>query len=180
MQPQGTVYSSGKVCSLLDIPNTCVAPVPDVSSLKPGEVLLWYPGSTLTQLRSSPLGKELMLQRRYWYTRKNYAAELGYYAVQLRVNNSTMNNWREQQAILARLGQAYHPAPAAVAALALLVHLKETGSDLLQIKYCRCLEEAACPGCRVELSVNKGRVYVHHARDGYRYDYLWLAAARKF
>ncbi len=69
-------------------------------------------------------------------------------------------------------------APAVVAATALVLHLKETGNDLLMDGWCRCVEEPF-RGFRTQLTVTKGRVSITDCWNNHYYDDLWLAVARK-
>ncbi len=169
-------YDAAKVCDLLQVPNTCTTPMPEVA-LKSGQALLWYPGISLTDLRNSPVGKERMWQTNVWYDGKGFTAPPGYYAVDLRVPDSTNKNWSEQ---LISRPDGMAVAPIAVAATALLLHLKETGNDPLQNHWCRCAEEGAAQGYRTTLAVVGGRVGVGDNWDDYRFHYLWLAASWKF
>lgn len=179
MSSQVTAYSAEQVCSLLGIPNTCTVPMPDTSSLKPGEVLLWYPGWTLTQLRNSCLGKLRMEQEQDWYDHKSFSGEPGYYAVQLRVPSSTRKNWQEQLSLLSTSGESYQPAPVAIAATALLLHLQVADSDLLRKDWCRCVDESPHKNCRFALTVVRSRLAVFNYWNGNCIDDLWLAASRK-
>ncbi len=167
-------YDAELVSKLLNVPNTCLEPLPNVK-LADGEVLLWYPPNfTLTDLRNSPLGKMLLVQDKNWYDGKGFTAPSGYYAVQLRVSDSNNKTWHEQQSLL----EGIRPAPVAVASLALALHLHQTGNDPLQDEWCRCNEPL--PGeVRVELDVDEGRVVVDYASDDFSYDFVWLAGCRK-
>ena len=86
---------------------------------------------------------------------------------------------------MATIDTTWQPAPVCVAATALLVHLRQTGNDLLKNDWCRC-EEALSDGYRAGLAVLDGRVLVRNGLDiarnclaaGHRGDLL-LSAARK-
>jgi hypothetical protein len=172
----GVVYDACAVSRILGIACEYRDPVPKAAD---GEIVIYYGGWDLPTLRKSPAGKNRMWQDQNWYDDKGWKAEPGYYRINLRIPDSNRRNWPEQVSHLKTVDAALQPAPVTVAATALLVHLTETGNDLLKTDYCRCVE--SLPGDdRAALYVNVGRVYVFCFWDDHRHDHLWLAASRKF
>lgn len=172
----GLVYDAAAISRILGIPCECSNPVPEAAD---GEIVIYYGGWDLPTLRKSPAGKKRMWQDQNWYDDKGWKAEPGYYRINLRIPNSNRRNWPEQVSHLKTVDEALQPAPITVAATALLVHLTETGNDLLKTDYCRCAETLPDDD-RAGLGVHRGRVRVFSLWDGFRDDVLWLAASRKF
>ena len=143
-----------------------------------GEVVIRVGNWSLQDLRDCTVGKELMHQQN-WYDKCDcMAAKLtpGVHRVRLPVPDSNRKNFTGQKE---NLLPGEKVAPVALGAATLLVHLKETGNDLLKNDWCRCRE--AFPGARrVALNVREGRVRVYDRYwDDHRSDSLWLSAARK-
>ena len=143
----------------------------------PGEVVIRVGNWSLQDLRDSAVGKELMHQQD-WYDKYDcMAAKLtpGVYRVRLPVPDSNRKNFSEQKSLLL---SGEEVAPVALGAVSLLVHLKETGNDLLENDWCRCAE-ALPDELHAGLNVYEGRVCVNFGWDDGRLDRLWLSAARK-
>lgn len=173
----GIVYDAVAMSRILGITCECKDPVPEAAD---GEVVIYYGGWDLPTLRKSAAGQKRMWQDQNWYDDKGWKVEPGYYRVLLRVPDSNRRNWNEQVNHLKTVDEAWQPAPVTVAATALLVHLTETGNDLLRNDWCRCAEPLPCDD-HAALTVDHGRVLVYDRRwDGRRDDgHLWLSAARK-
>ena len=143
----------------------------------PGEIIIRVGDWSLQDLRDCKVGKELMHQQD-WYDKYDCASAkltAGIYRVRLPVPDSNRKNFTEQKDLLLPDEEV---APVALCASTLLVHLKETGNDLLKNDWCRC-EEALPGGGRVALDVSDGRVGVRSDWVGGRDGVLWLSAARK-
>ena len=168
------VYDPRTVSHILGIPCECSDPVPQQA--KDGEIVVYYGGWDLQQQRASTAGKQRMWQDQDWYEKYGWKADPGYYRLLLPVPHSNGQFWSEQLRQLAALGSAWQPAPVCVAATALLVHLTETGNDLLTSDWCRCAEPLP-DEYRVVLAVIRGRVSVGYGWDDRRYDSLWLSSA---
>lgn len=182
----GIVYDSQAVSRVLGLPCECNDAPPQADD---GEVII-YSKWGLPPLRASTAGKKRMAQNQSWYDDMGLKANPGYYRVLLRVPYTRDNGWKGwglQMEELKRIGNEWQPAPIAVATTALLVHLTETGIDLLQNDWCRCAEPSGQKE-RLALTVFKGRVEVcklpDYACNGPLSDnglgpYWWLAAAQK-
>lgn len=171
----GLVYDVAAMARILGLPCECSDPVPQAAD---GEIVVYYGGWDLKTLRLSPAGKKRMWQDQDWYEKYGWKAEPGYYRLFLPVPNSNRKNWSDQLRHLASIDTAWQPAPVCVANTALLVHLTETGNDLLRSDWCRCAE--ALPGDNYAvLTVYDGRVDVDDYWDDDPYDYGWSSAARK-
>ena len=169
---KGLVYDANAVSRILGLPCESSDPVPDVAD---GEIVIYYGGWDLKQLRLSKAGQQRMLDHP-WYEEKGWKAEPGYYRLNLRVANSNRKTWNEQVAHLRTIDETLQPASVTVAASALLVHLTETGKDLLQNDWCRC--SGPLPdGNRAVLAVRVGRVLVYNYWGDRRDDYFWLASS---
>jgi hypothetical protein len=169
------VYDAAAVSRILGIPCECSDPVPEAAD---GLIVIYYGGWDLKTLRDCVAGKKFMWQNQQWYDDKEWNAESGYYQVNLRVTDSNRKSCDEQVAHLRTIDEAFQPAPVTVAVTALLVHLMETGNDLLQKDWCRCSEPLPSDS-RANLTVDHRRVRVDRYWGGFRYDNLWLAASRK-
>ena len=170
--PSFTYYDA---VAILGFGEASTEPLPEPA---PGEIIIRVGDWSLQDLRDSKIGKELMHQQD-WYDKYDCASAkltAGIYRVRLPVPDSNRKNLTEQKGLLLSDEEV---APVALGASALLVHLKETGNDLLKNNWCRC-EEALPDDYHVGLNVNDGRVYVDYDWDDYRCDRLWLSAARKF
>ena len=170
----GIVYDATAVSRILGLPAECNVPTPKPED---SEVVIYYGGWSLKELRESKAGQKRMMQDQDWYEQHEWKAESGYYRL-LPVPNSNRKNWSEQTKHLSGIDPEWKPAPVCVAATALLVHLKETGDDLLKNDWCRC-EEPLPDDDRVALDVRDGRVRVISDWAGSRDDGLWLSTARK-
>ena len=143
----------------------------------PGEIIIRVGDWSLQDLRDCEVGKELMHQQD-WYDKYDCASTkltAGIYRVRLPVPDSNHKNFAEQKELLL---SGEEVAPVALGASTLLVHLKETGNDLLKNDWCRC-EEALPDDNRVVLYIYESRVLVYDYWDDNHDDYLWLSAARK-
>lgn len=160
--------------AILGFGEASTEPLPEPA---PGEVVIRVGDWSLQDLRDSEVGKTLMHQQD-WYDTYDWASvklTSGVYRVRLPVPDSNRKNFSEQRGLLL---SGEEVAPAALGAATLLVHLKETGNDLLENDWCRCAE--ALPVVRhAGLYVDGGRVLVNGNWDGNRIDNLWLSAARK-
>ncbi len=174
-QATGIVYDAAAMSRILGITCKCSDPVPEAVD---GEVVIYYGGWDLPTLRKSAAGQKRMVQDKNWYDDKGWKAEPGYYRVLLRVPDSNRRNWNEQVNHLKTIDEAWQPTPVTIAATALLVHLAETGNDLLRNDWCRCAEPLP-DRLRVGLTVSYNRVRVCHFWDNYSLDDLWLSAARR-
>lgn len=134
---------------------------------KPGEIVIRVGDWSLLELRDSDIGKKLMLQQ-HWYDKCDCSsAKLtpGVYSVRLK-------NFTEQDPLLTEV------ASVALGATALLVHLKETGNDLLSNHFCHCVEVLP-QNDNMSLGIYEGRVHIQCHWVGRRLGNLWLAASRK-
>jgi len=171
----GICYDAPAESRILGLPCDCRDHAPDPAD---GEIVIYYGGWDLRTLRSSAGGKQRMWQDQDWYEKYGWQAEPGYYRLLLPVPRCNRKTWSEQLRHLQSIDPAWQPAPVCVAATALLVHLTETGNDLLRHDWCRCAE-ALPSGSRTALTVSEGRVGVYSGWGGYRYAYVWSSAARK-
>jgi len=170
------VYDAAAVSRILGIPVECSDPAPEAEG---GEIVVYYGGWDWKTLCTSPAGKKRMWQD--WHEMSGWKAEPGYYRLLLPVPKSNRKTWSEQLRSLVKISATWQAAPICVAATALLVHLMETGNDLLKNDWCRCATEQL-PGIhRAVLDVVDGRVRVsvNGHLDRICNDYLWLAASRK-
>lgn len=168
------VYDATAVNRILSLPVKCGDPVPEALD---GEVVIFHGGWDLKTLRVSAAGKKRMWQNQDHYEKYGWKAEPGYYRLLLPVPNSNRKSWSDQLRHLASIADAWLAAPICVAATALLVHLTETGNDLLRNDWCRCTEPLP-DGLHAALTVLGGRVFVGDDWDGHPGDLLWLSAAR--
>lgn len=175
LKTNGIVYSAVQVSRILGLPVECNEPVPQAAD---GEIVVYYGGWDLKQLCTSTAGKKRMWQDRDWYEKYGWKAEPGYYRLLLPVPNSNLKVWTDQLSHLATISAAWQPSPVCIAATALLVHLTETGNDLLKNDWCRCAE-ALPDGVHAGLAVGGGRVGVSYSWDDYPFGRVWLSAARK-
>ena len=171
----GLVYDAASVSRILGLSCECSDPIP---AFNDDEIVIYYGGWSLAQLRASHVEQPCMWQQQNWYDDYKWRAEPGYYRVLLRVPDSDCRDWNEQVGHLKMIDEAWQPAPVVVAVTALLVHLRQTGNDLLGGGWCRCAE--SLPGCHVALAVSNGLVLVNDERwDDRRCDGIWLSAARR-
>lgn len=159
---------------ILGLPCKCDDSVPEAGD---DEVVIYYGDWDLPTLRKSAAGQRHMQHDQNWYDEKGWKAEPGYYRLNLRVPNSKRKNWNAQVAHLRTIDEVLQPAAITVAASALLVHLTETGNDLLKNKCCRCREPLP-DDHRAILTVNDGRVHVGSIWGGLPDAYIWLASSR--
>jgi hypothetical protein len=173
----GLVYDVATVSRILGLLCECNDPVPNAS---PGEVAIYYGGWTLQELRVSVAGKQRMLQEKSWYDDEEWKAEPGYYRLLLPVPHSNGQNRREQLVQLhSRNGSAWQAASVCIVATALLVHLQDTGEDLLQRGWCRCAEPSKGDS-RVAVSLERDCcLSIGSVWDDFRDYWLWLAATQK-
>jgi len=160
--------------ALLGFGEASKEPLPEPA---PGEVVIRVGNWSLQNLRDCAVGKELMHQQD-WYDEYDCAAAKltpGVYRVRLPVPDSNRQNFTKQKDLLLPSEEV---APVALGATTLLVHLKETGNDLLDSDWCRCAE-ALPDAYHAVLGVYGGRVSVDRCWDDHRDDRLWLSAARK-
>ena len=176
MKTAGITYDAATVSRILGIPVECGYPVPQA---RDGEIVVYYGGWDMKQLRTSAAGQKRMWQDQNWYEKYGWKVEPGYYRLLLPVPDSNRKTWNYQISYLAGIiGTAWKPAPICVAAASLLVHLTETGNDLLKNDWCRCAE-ARPDDSRAALAVRGGRVRVLDGWDDRPSDRVWLSAARK-
>lgn len=172
----GIVYDPADVSCLLQLPFVVRGPVPDANH---GEIVIYYGGWSLKELRECRAGQHRMRQDETWYDNKVWKADPGYYRLLLPVPSSNRKNWHEQLAHLRTIDDAWQPAAVAIAATALLVHLTATGNDLIRNDWCRCAE-LILDGDQAVLTVSDGRLWVDDSYGNvHRYGGLWLAAAQK-
>lgn len=171
----GIVYDAAAVSRILGIHLECSDPVPQAAD---GEIVVYYGGWDLKQLRTCTAGKKRMWQDQVWYEKYGWKAKPGYYRLLLPVPSSNRKSWSEQLRQLTTVSAAWQPAPACVTAAALLVHLTETDLDLLKDDWCRCAE-ALPDDDHVGLVVLDGRVRICSIWNGCRARDLWLSAARR-
>lgn len=169
------VYDADAVNSILGLPIESSDPIPQSED---NEIVVYYGGWDLKTLRVSTAGKKRMWQDQNWYEKYGWKAEPGYYRLLLPVPNSKRNNWSDQLQHLATIDMDWQAAPICVAATALLVHLTESGNDLLKNDWCRCAEALPCDG-HAGLAVYEGRVHVNDLWDAYPLGKVCLSAARK-
>lgn len=151
-------------------------PLPDPA---PGEVVIRVGAWSLKDLRTNEMVvRSNLMWDDTWYDKYDWSGTKlipGVYRVRLPIPDSNSKNFAEQQKLLI---SGEEVAPVALAATALLCHLKQAGKDLLDDDWTRCAE--ALPGeRRVALTVYEGRVVVGSDWDDLRYDVLWLAGCRK-
>ncbi len=151
-------------------------PLPEAAS---GEIVIRVGAWSLRDLRSNEVivRKNLMWDQDWYNQYPCTPVKLtpGIYRLRLPVPGSNRKNFTEQQTLL-QSGEA--AASVALAATALLVHLMETGNDLLRNDWCRCVE-ALPDDDRVALRVCEGRVGVRRSWDDDRNGRLWLAASSR-
>jgi len=168
------VYDAVTVSRILGLPCECNDPVPPA---RDGEIVVYYGGWSLTQLRRCSGSTERTLKQA-WYKTYEWPALSGYYRLLLPVPRSNFRHWDAQLHHLATIDAAWTPAPVRVAATALIVHFIDTGEDLLRGGRCRCAE--ALPGnWHPEIGVYAGHVCVRRRWDFFPGKRLWLAAAKK-
>ncbi len=153
----GIVYDAAAVSRILGLPCEISDPVPQA---KDGEIVVYYGGWNLKQLRNSVAGKELMLQVPESGERDKWKADPGYYRLLLPVPDSNMKTWNEQLRHLATIDAAWRAAPVCVAVTALLVHSTVTGNDLLKNDNWYLCAEMPTSGCHTVLAFFNGRVGV--------------------
>jgi hypothetical protein len=166
----GVEYSDQGVGELLGIPVASNEPVPDA---RDGEIVVYYGGWNLLQLRNSPAGQKSMRLRVDLYGAK---PEPGYYRLLLPVPNTNDMTWHQQLSYLASINPAWQPASVVIAITAVLTHLTATGNDLLNGDFCRCAERT--DNHRATLAIH-GRVGIIGSLDDGHSECLWLAAAQK-
>jgi hypothetical protein len=174
---KGIVYDAASTSRILGLPVECNDPAPLATE---GEIVIYYGGWSLNELRDSPAGKSRMWQEdKQAFDAKNWTAEPSYYRISLHGIDSNQKGWRSAaQAMrpLPKITQGWCHPPVVVAATALLVHLMRTGNDLLDGDWLRCFE-AFPGGGHVGLYVGGGRVRVGGGWDDFRYNHLWMVAA---
>ena len=202
LQGTGIVYDVAATSRILGIPAECGDSVPHAAD---GEIVVYYGGWDLSQLRISAAGMKRMWQNQDWYEKYGWRAEPGYYRVlptvpgsnqydwyeqygyvlrvqpgyYLPVPNSKPQSWSEQLRRLANIDSSWQATPICIAATAFLVHLTETGNNPLKNGWCCCAESLPDDNL-AGLSICEGRVYINsHVWTGRRFDNLWLSAARK-
>jgi hypothetical protein len=172
---RGLVYDAKAMSRILGLPCKCTDPAPEAAE---GEVVIYYGGWTLQQLRLCKAGLKRMWQDQDWYDQYGWKADPGYYHILLPVPGSNRKTNSKQVQHLAGMGLLWQPAPTPIAGSALLAHLTKTGKDLLHNDWCRCLEVLPLDFLAA-LTVYDGRVDVINYWDDDPYDSVWLSAARK-
>lgn len=171
----GIVYDAAAVSRILGIPATCSDPVPKAHD---GEIIVYYGGWSLKQLRTCTAGKKHMWQDQVWYEKYGWKAQAGYYRLLLHVPGSNRKNWNEQLRLLTASPTAWQPAPVCVATTALLVHMMETEDNLLKDDWCRCAEKLPDDD-HVGLVILDDRIRVCSIWNGCSARDIWLSAARR-
>lgn len=172
----GLVYDAAAMSRILGFPAECSDPVPEAAE---DEIVIYYGGWDLKTLRNSPAGQARMCQNDR-YDGRQRSTDPAYYNVLLPVPASNGEEWSGQVILLRTAHEGWQPAPVCVAATALLVHLTETGNNVLKDASYRCAETVLGNG-RVILAVRDGRVDLYDDADwpDRCFDDLWLAASRK-
>ena len=151
-------------------------PLPDPA---PGEVVIRVGAWSLQDLRTcETVVRHNLMWDQDWYNEYPFSREKltpGVYRVRLPIPDSNRKNFAEQKKLLL---SGEDVAPVALAAVALLCHLKQAGQDLLNNDWARCAD-ALPDEFRVGLCVYEGRVYVNCCWDDGRRDDVWLAGCRK-
>lgn len=169
------VYDVAAMSRILGIPCKCSDPVPQATD---DELIVYYGGWDLKTLRLSPGGKKRMQQGKDWYEKHEWKAEPGYYRILLPVPRSDHRTRTDQHKQLAYIDSDWKPTPVCIAATGLLVHLVETGNDLLGNDRCRCAESLPYDHS-VVLHARNGRVDVVSDWGVFKADGdLWFSAAQ--
>lgn len=140
----------------------------------PGEISLRYGGWSLTELRRKHPD---LLCDQDWYDRYPWASERlpsGFYVLRLPVPESNGKTFEEQQTLLL---PGEEPAAVVLAATALLALRVSSFGDPLRGDFTRCKEETD-DGNRVGLYWCDRRLYVRSDWGDFRFDGVWLSAAR--
>jgi len=164
-------YSAQTVSHILGLPaeSSESVPVP-----KNGEIVVYYGGWTLQELRNTPVGKKHMWISG-WYDEYQWKAAPGYYRVVLLFPGSEGKTFEEQLRHLRVKRPGMRPAPIPVAVTAFLMHVVATGKDPLQEQYSRCAERLpdreGVDGTAIG-AVTLNRVYPGFSRDHERHHFL--------
>jgi hypothetical protein len=167
----GIVYDAATTSRFLGLPAAWSEPVPQAAK---GEIVVYYGGWDLTQLRLCTAGTKWMSQHMPdWWARQSFKAEPGYYRLILRSPDSCRKAWDELPS-----SARWHAASVCVVLTALLVRLQETGENFLRRDWFRCAETGP-NGVRAVLAFYSGRVSVSDYWDEDRDADMWLANAWK-
>jgi len=143
----------------------------------PGEVVVRVGAWSLQDLRTcETVVRGNLMWDQGWYKEYPFSREKltpGVYRVRLPIPDSNRKNYNEQRKLLL---SGEEVTPVALATVALLCHLKQSGKDLLDNDWTRCAE-ALPDEDRVVLTVRRGRVRVDYYWGGGRDDDLWLSSA---
>jgi hypothetical protein len=173
---RGIAYDAATVGRILRLPADCSTRVPKAAK---GEIVIYYGGWGLAELRSSHAGKIRMWQDQAYFDDWGWKVEAGYYRLRLPIPGSNCRTADEQILELHRShATGWEPAPIALTTTALLVHLTETGNDLLDGNGCRGSEKLD-GDLGVEVAIAEGRVFIGSCWNGNRKNDVWLAASQK-
>ena len=169
-------YDNIDVCRILGLRQNSYQRAPRA---RDGQIVIYYGGWELRFLRTCLAGRRYMQQGQRSYDDMKWVAESGYYRLLLPVPGSRNKRWDEQISLLRTIDEVWQPAPVAVTTTALVVHLAETGEDVLQGNFCRCAEGLS-DDYRVGVgSFDSERFAVGDGWDDYRDAILGLAVAQK-
>lgn len=143
------------------------------------EMVIYYGGWELPTLRHSPAGRKYMKQREEWYDRTRYKVKPGYYRILPLVPKTWGKSWSDQCAELYLFDNTLDVAPIPVLVTALLVHLVETGEDLLKGNLCKCLEPYLVPDYVSVVGIHRNRITWHQRWAHDADTNLWLAGASR-
>lgn len=175
LQETGVVYDATSVSRILGIPVECNVRSPQAAD---GEIVIYYGGWDWKALCAA--GKQSIA--RYDRDRDisfDHGEEPGYYRLLLPVPNSIQLCGIRQLCQLVMIDKAWQPSPAIIAATALLVHLMETGNDLLRGYRCRCAHLPHPHDGHAVLWAFGHHVQVYQSRDTFPFPGMWSSAARK-
>ncbi len=169
-QNTGIVYDAQAVSRLLGLPVNCCDPVP---TAREGEVVIYYGGWSLRELRQSPAGLQWMFQGSNLLWGRPWQVESGYYRLLFPVPFSEDRPWDEQREYLSYLNPMWQVCPVLIGATAQLARLMYTGVDFLEAEYCRCAEQIDS-GSHSGLWLQEDRLTLTCESDTNRHDTLWL------
>ncbi len=173
--PNGIVYDAAAMCRILGFVCACSDPAPKARA---GETIIHYGGWDLATLRQSLVGRKYMCREldQNGFHEKVCRAEPGYYRLKLRIPDSNYRNWETLVTQMRFMNEVIEPAPAIVAASALVAHLIETDKDLLDYDWCRC-QDPLPKNNTVILTVRDSRVRFEEFPATKLAKRLWYASA---